>query len=302
MIRITLLTLSALALPLAFAQDTNFRVKQMRDSNPNGRDGKCVIRVMVDDEVDVELQGDTVLVRRITGQAGRDDGSECTQPLPQSYFQRFQFRGIDGRGEVKLVQEPRPGNGFVAIVSIKDKRGGTEGYTFELSWSTDGSRYSGSMGGGGNYSSGNTGGYNYPNRGGGGGGGILPSLGGGNNNNGGFGNRAPQFSGINETSTGNGAIRQGTYNDTLRRARVTLNGNGDAEIQLYGSEVLTLRGRWTGQADNLQLQITDGFGNAGANGNGRVYLTRDGRFSRLEIQGKTARYSDAFDVQFNTGR
>lgn len=288
-------TLSALLVPVALAQDTSFRVKQMRDWNAGARDGKCVIRVMVDDEVDVELQGETVLVRRITGQAGRDDGSECTQPLPQSYFSRFAFRGIDGRGEVKLVQEPRPGNGFVAIVSIKDKRGGTEGYTYELSWTTDGTRYSGSMGGGGNYSSGDTGVYNNPNRGGG----ILPSLGGGG---GGVRNRMPQFGGINETIAGNGSIRQGTYNDSLRRARVTLNSNGDAEIQLFGSEVLTLRGRWSGQPDTLSLQITDGFGAAGATGSGRVYLTRDGRLGRLEIQGQTARYSDAFDVRFDTGR
>src|SRR5262245_26146512 len=83
------------------AQDASFRVRQMRGANEGARDGKCVIRVMVDDEVDVELQGETVLVRRITGQQGRDDGSECTQPLPQSNYQRFAFRGIDGRGEVR---------------------------------------------------------------------------------------------------------------------------------------------------------------------------------------------------------
>ena len=67
----------------------------------------------------------------------------------------FRFVGIDGRGRVSLVGDPREGRGL-AVVRIEDQKGGREGYTFDLEWR------------------GNSAGY------GGGGGGYRPPVGGGN--------------------------------------------------------------------------------------------------------------------------
>jgi hypothetical protein len=45
----------------------------------------------------------------------------------------FRFQGIDGRGRVQLVRDPRQNRG-VAVVRIEDSKGGREGYTFDLIW------------------------------------------------------------------------------------------------------------------------------------------------------------------------
>ena len=55
---------------------------------------------------------------------------ECTDALP-SRMSDFRFRGIDGRGSVKLAQDPRNNNG-IALVRIDDTKGGSEGYTFSI--------------------------------------------------------------------------------------------------------------------------------------------------------------------------
>ena len=99
--------LAALAMaPLAAQTNPVFSPRRMKDYNEQSRDGRCVLRVRVDDEIDVELRGNSVLLRTITGRPGKDEGSECSQPLPAGGFTKFTFRGIDGRGEVRLVQEP----------------------------------------------------------------------------------------------------------------------------------------------------------------------------------------------------
>jgi hypothetical protein len=52
----------------------------------------------------------------------------------------FRFRGVDGRGRQDLVRDP--GNGGVAVVRIEDRKGGREGYTFDIMWrgGSDGGR------------------------------------------------------------------------------------------------------------------------------------------------------------------
>jgi hypothetical protein len=59
--------------------------------------------------------------------------------LPTSgNIRNFRFRGIDGRGNPRLVQEPDRSNYYVAVVNVQDPKGGGEGYTFDLSWEWDG--------------------------------------------------------------------------------------------------------------------------------------------------------------------
>ena len=60
----------------------------------------------------------------------------------------FRFHGIDGRGNVQLVGDPRSRG--VAVVRIEDNKGGTEGYTFDLEW-RGGSGYGAGGGSNGGY-------------------------------------------------------------------------------------------------------------------------------------------------------
>jgi hypothetical protein len=89
---------------------------------------------MVDDRVYVRMRGDTIYVDTLSGRDSRDDGSECTGPMPPPrYLSNFQFRGIDGRGDVRLLEDPRQ-TGREPRVAITDSKGGDEGYTFEWRW------------------------------------------------------------------------------------------------------------------------------------------------------------------------
>ena len=104
-----------------------------------GDQGKCTIEVEVDGVAEVEVSGDTGRIRTLSGAPAVWRRMDCSDAIPRNPSD-FRFRGIDGRGRVALIRDPRNNRG-VAVVRIEDSKGGREGYTFDLEWS------------GGNYSS-----------------------------------------------------------------------------------------------------------------------------------------------------
>jgi hypothetical protein len=126
-----------------------FQVRRTNDYSEDRRDGRCRVRVRIDDEADVELRGDMIRIHVIKGGPGKDEGTECNAPLPTSgNITNFRFRGIDGRGTPRLVQEPSARNSYVAAVNVQDPRSGSEGFTFDLTWNWDGQGGGGESGGG----------------------------------------------------------------------------------------------------------------------------------------------------------
>jgi hypothetical protein len=114
--------------------DTRFQIRRMtRDDVPRGK-GQCDIRLQVDDQVEVSVQGDGVFIRTLSGQDARDDGSECNAPLPPQDVRGFNFEVKDSRGDIKLAEEPSRRNGGRAVVRIRDAPGGFGRYHFRLSW------------------------------------------------------------------------------------------------------------------------------------------------------------------------
>src|SRR6266436_2878928 len=105
----------------------------IRGGNPDR--GKCTIEVVVDGAAEVEVRGDTALLRNLSGQPAQWRRFECTSVMPQNPVD-FRFAGVDGRGRQDLVGDPR--NGGVAVVRIEDPAGGAEGYTFRLTWRESG--------------------------------------------------------------------------------------------------------------------------------------------------------------------
>jgi hypothetical protein len=97
-----------------------------------GDQGKCTVEVRVDGTAEVELYGDSGRLRTLAGQPAQWVRMECSDRIPSNPAD-FRFRGIDGRGRVQLVADPRSNRG-VAVVRIDDPQGGTEGYTFDLEW------------------------------------------------------------------------------------------------------------------------------------------------------------------------
>jgi hypothetical protein len=129
------LLMGILSLPLM--ADTQFQARRMmRQDVPLGM-GQCDIRVMIDDEAEVSVRGDTVQIRTLRGKEGRDAGSECNAPLP-SRVSGFNFQVIDRRGDIALLAQPSPRTGSSAIVQIRDSQGGEGRYHFRLTWNDPG--------------------------------------------------------------------------------------------------------------------------------------------------------------------
>jgi hypothetical protein len=126
------------ALPMS--ADTQFRARKMvRNDVPLGK-GQCDIRLQVDGEVEVTVRGDLVYLKTIRGRDGRDDGSECNEPLPNRPAADFNFEVKDSRGEIRLIAEPSRRTDFQAVVRIRDSESGEGRYHFRLSWRITGDR------------------------------------------------------------------------------------------------------------------------------------------------------------------
>jgi hypothetical protein len=93
--------------------------------------GKCTIDVVVDGAAEVEIRGGTATLRNLSGAAPQWRRFECTGPLPSNPG-NFRFTGVDGRGRQQLIHDPRSGGS--ALVRIDDPDGGSEGYTFDITW------------------------------------------------------------------------------------------------------------------------------------------------------------------------
>lgn len=109
------------------------QIQRATISGSGGTSGKCTIEVRVDTAAEVDIYGDSGRLRTVAGQPAAWTRMECNNPLP-SGMSDFRFRGIDGRGSVKLAQDPRNNNGM-AVIRIDDPKSGSEGYTFDIEWS-----------------------------------------------------------------------------------------------------------------------------------------------------------------------
>ena len=118
----------AVALPL-WAQQNQRRASLYADGNPN--EGKCTIEVVVDGAADLEIRGDNGVLRNVSGRTPQWRRFECTARIPDSPIE-FRVRGIDGRGRVELLRDPRDGG--IAIVRIEDPSSGAEVFTLNLMW------------------------------------------------------------------------------------------------------------------------------------------------------------------------
>jgi len=134
----------------AYAQGVE-QVRRATITGSHGDSGKCTVEVRVDVAAEVEIRGDSARLRTYGGQPANWTRMECSDPLPANMAD-FRFKGIDGRGSQRLLQDPRNNRG-VAVIRIEDPKGGSEGYTFDIEWH-------GAMGGVNNGSMGNRGGGN----------------------------------------------------------------------------------------------------------------------------------------------
>lgn len=74
-----------------------------------------------------------VEVRTIGGSEYNDANYNFTSPLPR---RRVTVRAnkLNGRGTVRILQQPSRNNDFTAVVEIKDPSGGASMYEIEVLW------------------------------------------------------------------------------------------------------------------------------------------------------------------------
>jgi len=100
---------------------------------PRGK-ARCEIRLIVDKQVEVSLHADTIGVHTLTGADARDNGSECSAPLPGQVVDGFTLAVKKKHGEVRLVSDPSARNSFAATIFIHNNPGGDGLYDLRLSW------------------------------------------------------------------------------------------------------------------------------------------------------------------------
>jgi hypothetical protein len=94
--------------------------------------------LQVDDQVEVLLDREEAFVRTLSGQDARDEGSECSAPLPGREVAGFNFEVLEKRGDVQLVEAPSRRNDGKVIVRVRDPQGGFGRYIFRVSWALEG--------------------------------------------------------------------------------------------------------------------------------------------------------------------
>ena len=127
----SLILLAGLWLWSAAAQATTFERRATFTGRDNGWGGRCTVEVDVDGAADVVVRGDRAFLHTLSGEPAVWRRFECTSPMPPRPGQ-FRFQGVDGRGGVHLIRDPRDGG--PTVIRIEDPRRGRESYTFDLEW------------------------------------------------------------------------------------------------------------------------------------------------------------------------
>lgn len=94
--------------------------------------GKCTIAVDLDGVAELQISGDTGVLTTLSGQPAAWRRFQCSQPLPRNPGD-FDLVGINSRGSIRLVRDPRANLG-TAVIRIDDRKSGRAAYTFDLHW------------------------------------------------------------------------------------------------------------------------------------------------------------------------
>ena len=103
-----------------------------RDNRP-ARNGSLRWRGRVDDVVELEIRGDQLYERVVSGQEVTDVSSRFNSNMPRRRV-NVNVEKLRGRGNVDVVEQPSSRNNFTAIVRIRDTRGGADDYEIEVYW------------------------------------------------------------------------------------------------------------------------------------------------------------------------
>ncbi len=99
----------------------------------NSTTGRAFWRGTVDKEVRLVIRDRNIETRLISGNPYSDGNFSFTSPLPTRNVS-VEVNKKKGRGNVRVLQQPRRNNDYTAIIQIFDEGGGAREYELEIFW------------------------------------------------------------------------------------------------------------------------------------------------------------------------
>ena len=121
------------------ARELNLGRRDRDDDRPPGNDqdgrtsGRLRWRGTVDGESQLLVRRSDVESRALSGQPASGITFNFTSALPRRALD-VRLEKKKGRGDVEIVQQPSRNNDFTVVVQIRDEKGGSSDYEFELIW------------------------------------------------------------------------------------------------------------------------------------------------------------------------
>ena len=111
------------------------RRDRYNDRNQSGGygSGSLTWRGRVDGEIELEIQGNQVYERVLSGRPVSSVRRNFTSSLPRRDV-NVEVQLLDGRGNVDVIQQPSSRNNYRAVVRIRDSQGGADDYEIEVRW------------------------------------------------------------------------------------------------------------------------------------------------------------------------
>lgn len=97
------------------------------------RNGSVVWNGSVDNKIQLTIRGDRLTSYTIAGRTYPSNNFRFTSPLPRRDV-TIRVDKKDGRGDVRIYQQPSRANNYTAILEIEDKDGGADNYRLEVYW------------------------------------------------------------------------------------------------------------------------------------------------------------------------
>jgi len=87
----------------------------------------------VDEDVTVSCQAKKCVSSASRGAPVADEHYKFSKPLPAQELD-VRLEDAEGRGDIRVVEQPRENNHYTARISIRDPQGGASDYSFTLVW------------------------------------------------------------------------------------------------------------------------------------------------------------------------
>ncbi len=87
----------------------------------------------VDDEIHLEIRGNRVTERRISGQPTFNATYRFSTSLPRTQV-NVTVQKLRGRGDVEVIEQPSSQNRYTAVIRIRDRDRSSDDYEIEVSW------------------------------------------------------------------------------------------------------------------------------------------------------------------------